>query len=138
MVNGKKKGGMYENKTYRILKSINPNTKKTLGSGSAKDEGADIVFDPWLVDTKHLKKRPSKNELYAMLDKIYDDKKKFSKKDKSFHELIPCLIVKLNYLQAYVCYDMHIAKKIGNKEKVQKIRVMEYFDDWLKNERRMK
>lgn len=119
VVRGKHKGNMYENKVFRDLKKIDDETtRKTIGSGSAKDEGGDIIFKNYIIDTKHCK-RMSKTELNAALDKIYIDAKKFL--SKSFE---PVLIYKEgsknSRRDAIVMYDL----ARGN------VRVMEFYDDW--------
>jgi hypothetical protein len=127
MVVGKQKGNSFENKIYRELKQIWPTTKKTLGSGSAKDEGGDIVAGPFLIDTKHIAS-VSKNQLYDMLDKIYSDKEKFSKDDKDFHGLIPILLYKIGGRHrrdpTMVMYDLPDGR-----------RILQYYYDWYNRQK---
>jgi hypothetical protein len=51
----KAKGNKFENEVLRQCREILPTSYKTLGSGNAKDDKADIVFGKYLIECKHEK-----------------------------------------------------------------------------------
>ena len=105
---GKRKGTTFENKIYKILRDVDINTKRTLGSGSS-DEAADIHFKNYVIECKHYAQITD-----AMLDKW------FKKLIKSKGNKDPIVIFKQNHRHTMVMYDYEGAYHFM------------YFDDWIK------
>jgi hypothetical protein len=92
----KSKGNLFENEVYRQLKKYG--ARKTIGSGSAKDESGDIEFKNYIIDTKH-RKDFSFTILKEMLDK-HTEKVRKVYGDSS----IPVIVFKKNYWKPIVAF----------------------------------
>jgi hypothetical protein len=53
MVNGKHKGGNFENKVLKDLRGVVEIAYKSLGSGNTSDEKGDIVTRRFMIECKH-------------------------------------------------------------------------------------
>jgi len=115
MVFGKSKGNKQENKIYRILKKIDTNTKKSLGSGNSKDEKGDIMFKNYLIEIKHYKQVTD-----GLLNKWW---RKIAKEARSENR-IPILIYKENRRNEVVVMRM--------KFKGIPMLISISFNNWLK------
>ena len=87
MVKSKDKGNKFENEMFRELKQTLQECRKTLGSGSAKDESGDILSLRYCIECKH-HKVIEENQINSWWKKITKEARDLNK--------IPVLIYKAN------------------------------------------
>jgi Holliday junction resolvase len=107
----KAKGNLFENDILRTLRTIHPDTYKTLGSGNSKDDKGDIIFQQYCIECKHHKDF-SDGLIDSFWEKIIEEAKTHNKQ--------PALIYKTNRRRPIVM----LLNEFG-------YRYMMYFDEWL-------
>lgn len=117
MVKSKQKGNAFENKILKELRTIDPMSHRTIGSGNSKDDKGDIAFRNYLIELKHHKSFTD-GEIEKYWQKI--------KKEARAANKYPLLIYKENRRKTLVMMDC--LPGIG--------RVIMLYDEWFAEQKR--